>query len=271
MTGAEVQAQFFSPFHFFLYMALVLVIMTIFYQWQWSKKCNGFVKVLVVKPDGSTDTEYAPKSGGYVALQSKESNTTRLWPINKLCAIEMLYPGDGFIPEFMQKKIKTVIMDNEDWEPLLNRGSYVDHVASPDVVKALRDLSDRYPDAAEDLMELADSLSTAPTRDMVASPAVLGNVMKERVSELAVNLSRDAFDKFDGIMRRLEKLPNSLIIYIGLGLILICVLVLLFKILPIGDGLANVADMAANIKAIAKALGVAVQNTVPTIPQIPLK
>ena len=212
MTGADIQAAYFSPFHFILYLVIILVAMIIYYQWQWSKRCGTSVRVLVVQPGGDTETEYAPKSGNYVALPVPESNTVRLWPINKLSTIDMLYPGDGFIPRFLQKKIKTVIVDSEDWEPMLNRGSYSRNVASPDVVSAIRDLADDYTEAKDDLMSLADSLSTAPTRDMVASPAVLGNIMKEKVSELAVTISRETFDKMEGFYRKLDRLHNPLIL-----------------------------------------------------------
>jgi hypothetical protein len=256
LTGAEVQATYFSPMMYFLYLFVIFALMVTYYQWQWSRKCNTQVRVLVVKPDGSTDTEYAPKSGGYVALKTIDSNTTRLWPINKLSAIEMLYPGDGFIPAFLQKKIKTVIVDDEDWEPLLNRGSYTERVSSPDVVRVIRELANLHPKAAQDLTDLADSLSTAPTRDMVASPSVLGNIMKEKVSEMAITISKDTFDKMEGISRKLANIPNATVVYIGLGLVVILIAVLLFKILPGLDNLDNLGDMSQNIQMIKDSLGI---------------
>jgi len=264
MTGTEIQANYFQPFHYVLYLSLIFALMVAYYQWTWTKKCRNFVKVLVVKHDGGTTTEYAPKTGGSVALKSPDSNTTRMWPINKLSAIEMDYPGDGFIPMFLQKKIKTVVVDEEDWEPLLNRGSYTERVASPDVVMLLREISEHSDEqTAAELTELADSLSTAPTRDMVASPAVLGNVMKEKVSEMAVTISKDTFDKLQGILNRLDKLPNALIIYAGLGINIILMGVLLFRFLPVLSGLGAVADLSTTLTdlttkvgAIMKSLGV---------------
>jgi len=253
MSGAEVQAAYFTPFHFLIYLVIVFAIMVAYYQWQWAKKTTKFIKVLVVKPDGSTDTEYAPKTGNYVALKMPESNSIRLWPINKLSAIDMLYPGDGFIPNFLQKKIKTVIVDVEDWEPMLNRGSYSRQVASPDVVRVIRDLAEDYPDAKDDLTSLADGLSTAPTRDMVASPAVLGNIMKEKVSELAVTISRDTFDKMEGMARKLDKVPNPMILYIGLGALAIGIIIIIVNVLP---GMGDTATMQADINAIKRALGI---------------
>lgn len=221
MTGAEIQAAYFTPFHYVIYLLIILSGTILYYQWAWTKKVDHYVKVLVVKIDGSTDTEYAPKSGNYVALKVPESNTTRLWPINKLSAIETLYPGDGLVPLALQKKIKTVIVDDEDWEPLLNRGSYSSCVASPDVVRTLRNLADSHPAVARELEEFADTLTTAPTREMVASPAVLGNVMAEKVSEMAVRVSQDALDKLEGLRRKLDKIPSSTAVYVGLGVLVV--------------------------------------------------
>lgn len=253
MTGADIQATYFSPFHFILYMVVIFVGMIIYYQWQWSKRCANSVRVLIVQPDGSTATQYAPKSGNYVALKVPESNSVRLWPINKLSSVEMLYPGDGFIPTFLQKKIKTVIVDAEDWEPMLNRGSYSRNVASPDVVAAIRDMADDYEDARSDLNSLADSLSTAPTRDMVASPAVLGNIMKEKVSELAVTISRETFDKLEGVTRKLDRIPNPIILYVVLGAIGVLMVVLLVKVAP---SLSSLSTLQRDLSAIKQALGI---------------
>lgn len=253
MTGADIQATYFSPFMFVLYLLIILAVMIAYYQWVWSKRCSTSVRVLVVQPDGSTETAYAPRQGNYVALPIPESSTVRLWPINKLSSIEMLYPGDGFIPRFLQKKIKTVVVDAEDWEPILNRGSYSHKVASPDVRQAIRDLADDYPEARADLNELADGLSTAPTRDMVASPAVLGNIMKEKVSELAVTISRETFDKLEGVTRRLDKMANPLVLYVGLGAIAVIMVIFLVNV---QSALSSVSGLQADLNAIKQALGV---------------
>lgn len=262
MTGEEVQAAYFGWFHIILYLIIIFAVMIGVYQFLWMRKCNGFVKVLVVKPDGGTDTAYAPKSGGYVTLKAPGSNTERLWPINKLSAIEMLYPGDGFIPVFLQKKIKTVIVDEEDWEPLLNRGSYSHRVASPDVVQYLREMAeeaqDEQPEIAESLETFINSLSTAPTREMVASPAVLGNIMKEKFTEMAVTISKETFDRLEGISRKLDRLPNALILYAGLGIIAILVVVMLMQSGGLGGDTtdATLNDIQNQIQSIKNALGV---------------
>jgi hypothetical protein len=235
---------------FILYLFIILGVMIAYYQWVWSKRCSTSVRVLVVLPDGSTDTAYAPKQGNYVALPVPESDTFRLWPINKLSSIEMLYPGDGFIPRFLQKKIKTVIVDSEDWEPILNRGSYSHNVASPDVVARIRDLADDFPDAATELTDLADGLSTAATRDMVASPAVLGNIMKEKVSELAVTISRETFDRLEGVMHKLDRMANPLILYLGLGAVTVISIILFVNMQ------SALSSMSADLSSIKQLLGV---------------
>jgi len=257
MTGADIQATYFSPFMFILYLLIIVAVMIVYYQYVWSKRCNNSVKVLVVMPDGSTDTAYAPKQGNYVALPVPGSNTVRLWPINKLSSVEVLYPGDGFIPKLFQKKIKMVVVDAEDWEPMLNRGSYSHHVASPDVRDSIRDLADDYakdyPEVSSELSELANGLSTAATRDMVASPAVLGNIMKEKVSELAVTISRETFDKLEGVTRKLDKMANPLVLYIGLAAIAIVMVVFLVNM---QSALSEVTSMQADLDAIKQVLGV---------------
>lgn len=250
--------EYFTPLYNFFYLATLFVAMVVFYQWSWANKCRDYVKVLVVKADGDTNTEYAPKQGGIVALKNPHDNTIRMWPINKMCAIEMLYPGDGFVPVFLQKKIKTVIVDVEDWEPLLNRGSYSEKVASPDVVKALRSIAVLHPEAAEDIEALTNVLSTAPTREMVASPAVFGNVMGEKVSEMAVTVGKDTLDKLGGIVAKLEKLPTSTILYLGLGLILVVLIYLGFQIIPAlkGGDASSLANLISDVQKIKLALGV---------------
>jgi len=259
VTGAEVEANYFG-WHIITYLVIIFAVMIGVYQLIWSRKCSKYVKVLVVKSDGSTETEYAPKSKGYVALTSPNDNTTRLWPISKLSAVEEDYPGDGFIPKFLQKKIKMVIVDEVDWEPLLNRGSYSHGVASPDVVRDLRDvvadIQEGQPEIAQSLTEYINSLATAPTREMVASPAVLGNIVKEKVSEMAVTISKDTFDRLDSVIKKLDKIPNAMIVYIGLGVIAILVVVSFMQSGGFG-GETELTGIRADLQAIKDALGAA--------------
>lgn len=124
----------------------IFVMMVSYYQWRWHNKVDHFVKVIVRESDGSSTTDYAPKSGTSVTLTDPKTGLSKTWPFTDVCTIEMLYPGDGFIPVFLQKKIRTLIVDANDWEPLLNRGSYSEGVASPDVKEQVHDLAELLQD-----------------------------------------------------------------------------------------------------------------------------
>lgn len=251
MTGVEVQANWFSPFHFFAYLFMILAIMIGFYQWQWAKKVEKFVKVIIVKPDGSSETAYAPKTGSSVTITNPDTKLTKLWPISEITTIEMLYPGDGFIPVFLQKKIRTTIVDDGEWEPLLNRSSYSEKVASPDVKNSLRNIAETITDknAKAQLLEMAEVLKIAPTREMVASPAVLGNLMQEKITELAVTVAKDIINPINDAIKRLGQRLNPMVIYIGGGLILILLVFAVYQI-------SEIANSLESIEAIKQALGV---------------
>ena len=147
MTGPEVEATYFSGLDIVLYLFVVFVLMIAFYQWQWHKRVEREVKLLVRESDGSTTTHYVPKTSTSVSITDPKTGTTKTWPFAEICTIEMLYPGDGFVPTFLQRKIRTLIVDANDWEPLLNRGSYSEGVASPDVKDSLRELAESLTDS----------------------------------------------------------------------------------------------------------------------------
>ena len=253
ITGAEIQAQWFTPFHYIAYLGAIVVLMALYYQWAWARKCRENVKVIVVKSDGSTETYYAPKEGSSVAITNKETGTTKLWPITKLSTIDMLYPGDGFIPVFLQKTIRTTIVDEIDWEPLLNRGSYSEGVASPDVKASLVALAEALAEGKpkEQLLLLVEGLKTAPTREMIASPAILGNIGKEKVSELAVTIAKDIMNPLEEALKKMGQQLKPVIVYIGLGLILILVVYAVFIIAKL-----NIGTMASDIELIKQSLGI---------------
>jgi len=256
MTGPEIEATFFNPLMMFLYLFVIFVLMVTFYQWTWSGKVDNYVKVIVRESDGSSTTEYAPKSGTSVSLTNPKNGTTRTWPFTDVCTIEMLYPGDGFIPKFLQKKIRTLIVDANDWEPLLNRGSYSEGVASPDVKDRLREIAESMQDGRtrSQLLGMADTLKTAPTREMVASPAVLGNIAKEKVSELAVTVAKDIMSPLQEAIKKLGKQLNPTIVYIGLGLIAILLVYTIFQLNTIAE--SDVMQLADDVAKIKGALGV---------------
>jgi len=255
MTGADVQVTWFSPFHYFAYLFIIFILMIAYYQWQWHKRVDRQVKLLVRESDGSTTTHYVPKTSTSVSITNPETGITKTWPFAEICTIEMLYPGDGFIPVFLQRKIRTLIVDANDWEPLLNRGAYSEGVASPDVKEKLKTIAETLKDAEAKklLLDMAGELKSAPTREMVASPAVLGNIAKEKVSELAVTVAKDIMNPLQEAIKKLGKQLNPMIVYIGLGLVVILLVYTVFQInaLTGGDlgGLAQVADDVAKIKA----------------------
>ena len=253
MTGPEIQATYFSTVSVIFYLIAIVFITGLYLQFKWTRHCTDKVKVLVVKPDGGTDTQYAPKTGGYVSLKNPKNGTARMWPINRVCAVEMLYPGDGFIPKFLQKKIKCVIVDEEDWEPILNRGSYSENVASPDVIKRLKLLVEADPDSPKSkaLAKLTEGLSAASTRAMIGSPAVLGNIMHEEITKAFVTINKEMFDRVEGLLKRMDKMINPTIVYIGLGGIIIILLYQMFQ----GQG-SEMSDMASDIMKIKNSSGI---------------
>ena len=261
MTGADVNAWF-TPFHYFVYLGIILIGMILSYQWKWAQKVDKYVKLIVVKPDGSSDTDYALKEGSSVAITNPKTGTVKLWPITDVATIEMLYPGDGFIPVFLQKKIRTTIVDENDWEPLLNRGAYSDNVASPDVKAKLREIAetlDEEDKTRKQLLALSEGLKTAPTREMIGSPAILGNIAKEKVSELAVTVAKDVMNPLQEAIKKLGKQLNPTIVYIGLGLVAILLVYAVFQLQMVsntGIGDVDIGKLTKDVELIKQALGV---------------
>jgi len=212
------------------YLLAGLVGLIVFFQWKWAKECRNSLQILIIKSDGHGAYELAPQSGGYVTLKDPKGNTTRLWPINKLATIDVPYPSNGFVPGFLQKTIRQVIVDEEDWEPILNRNPHLSMVASPDVVQALVRIGDNYPDVQEVISELVERLATAPTREMIASPAVLGNIIHQRVSELVVTVVKDMIDPLKSIINKLRDQVSPVIVYIGLGLIVVGIVFVIYML-----------------------------------------
>jgi hypothetical protein len=252
MTGAEVQANYFSPLNYFLYMFVIFALMIAYYQWKWHKTAKECVKLVIIQPDGSSDVDYVKKEGITVSITNKETGTSKMWPITSLSTFDMLYPGDGFIPKFLQKKIRTTIVDGTDWEPLINRGQYSDNVASPDVRAFIRSLADDIPDKKDYLNNYADELVTAPTREMIASPAVLGNIAKEKISELAVTIAKDIVNPLNEAIKKLGQQLNPMIVYIGFGLILVALVYLIIQ-----TANSDSTKVMEQLDAIQKALGIA--------------
>lgn len=255
--------MWFQPWHYFLYLFVIFVGMVGFYQWHWAKTCKENIQILIIRTGGGGDYELAPKSsGGEISLTNPDSNTVRTWPINELTTVEIPYPGVGFIPNFLQKTIRLAIVSEWDWEPVLNRSPHKDKIASPDVVAFLQKLAEEMDDKDEKakaikakINELVPNLATGPTREMIASPAVLGNLIHEKITEALITVNKEVFDKMAGLLNRLNKLVNPMIVYIGLGLMLFGVAYIIYQLAEI-SGVGGSADVLNKLDAIEKALGI---------------
>lgn len=210
MTAEGINA-YFTPLDYILYLVVIFVIMVTYYQWRWTKDCRENVKLLVVRADGSSDEILVPKEGNSVTLQHPKTGLTKMWPINKLSAIDMLYPGVGFVPRFLQKHIRTVLVDEEDWEPLVNRD---------------------------------------PNKEMIASPAVLGNLMNEKITEAVIRVNKEMMDSIAALTKRLSRMVSPTQFFIGIGVVAVGVIAMIFLMVP------SLGEIAESIDAIKAALGV---------------
>ena len=230
-----------------LYLLTFLVMLTVYYQWRWSQTCRRKIQVLVVRADGHGDYEYAPQAGGSVSLRDPKSNTTRLWPINELATVSVPYPASGLVPRFLQKTIQQVVVDEKDWEPLINRGPHRNNLASPDVIAALAQfatvLTD--PKQKEALEMYKDQLITTPTRHIIASPAVLGNLMHEKITEAVITVNKEMIDDIGKLTKRLNRMVSPTVFYIGIGAILAVLFYVIFQ----------VTEMTEQLDAICQAIG----------------
>lgn len=252
ITEAElIEATYFAPWHIALYLFVVFVIMVVFYQWKWAKTCKNNIQVLVAQQGGGGDFFLAPKAGGQVTIINQQTDDTRTWPVNELATIEVPYPGVGFVPAFLQKTIRLAIVNEGDWEPMLNRSPHREKIASPDVVEFLQALADDTEDAKKKaaIAKMVKGLATGPTREMIADPAILGNLMRSSVMKALATVSTDLVELLKSVNAKLGKAGGlkPIIVYIGLGLITILLVFTLYQIMPI----------MSSIDAIMKALGMA--------------
>lgn len=203
-------------------MVVLLFVLTIYLQYKWGKTVRENVQVIVRKADGHGDYGLAPQQGGSVSLKNPHNNTTRLWPINALATIDLPYPH-GAVPDWMKKNIRTVLVDEEDWEPLLNRSPYKEKVASPDVIQYMQNLAERVQTSDEELsnelMQMAEELSPAPTREMIASPAVLGNLINEKITEAVITVNKETIDTLKNLVGRIGNVLTANLYWIGVGIL----------------------------------------------------
>lgn len=247
-----------------LYLGVPSILAYFWLQWKWSKTCQNFIRILVAQSGGGGKWELAPKEGGVVEIYNPATDTARSWPINELATISLPYPGIGFLPTWAQKEIRVAIVNEGDWEPVLNRSPHRKRIASPDVVQfmnsAMEYLRDNYPDN-DDLHELQEQIdeflgevSTGPTREMIADPAMLGNLMRSTVMRALASVSNDLMDTLKNINMRLGRMVgmSPTIQYVLFGLLIILVGFTLFQVVQAPD----VSGMANDIEAIKGSLGI---------------
>jgi len=241
-----------------LYLGVPFVLMIFYFQWRWARVCSKNIQLLVVEQGGGGSFQLAPKTGGSVAIKNPTTGIVRVWALNELSTIDVLYPGVGFVPGFMQKQIRMAIVSEGDWEPLLNRSPHMQKIASPDIVKGLETVKkglDEKKDAGviKVISDLLDGVSTSPTREMIASPAVLGNLITERITELAVTVAKDIMNPLAEAIKKMGRQVNPLVVYIGLGLSVILLGVLIYKVFPV---LSSMEELIGEMEIIKLALGV---------------
>ena len=240
-----------------LFLGVPFVLLVFFLQWKWAKTCNENVRVLTAQAGGGGKWELAPKDGGHVSIRNPQTNEVRTWPVNELTTIDVLYPGVGFVPAFMQKTIRMTVVNEGDWEPLLNRSPHREKIASPDVVDFLQDLAAKNPKISNQINEFLGGVSTGPTREMVADPAALGNLMRSGVLKALATVSDDLLDALKRIQVQLARLAglNGTVLYVMLGLSLILTAFAVYQITQLAGG-ETTADILNKLDAIHKALGI---------------
>ncbi|MDP2362751.1 MAG: hypothetical protein Q8M94_03165, partial [Ignavibacteria bacterium] len=218
-----------------LFLGIPFVLMIFFFQWRWAKTCTENIRVLVAQKGGGGAFKLSPKQGGTVTITNPEDDSVRTWPVNELATIDVLYPGVGFVPAFLQKTIRMAIVNEGDWEPMLNRSPHREKIASPDVIKFIQELSKKSDSKTKvEIDKMVHGLASGPTREMIADPAVIGSLMRSSVMKALATVSDDLMNVLKSVNARLGKIagPNPTIVYIGLGLIVILLAFMLFKILP---------------------------------------
>ena len=227
----------------FLFLGVPFIISIFIMQWKWAKVCSENIRVLVAQQGGGGAWMLAPKEGGSVTITNTKEDTVRTWPINELATIDILYPGVGFVPSFMQKTIRLAIVNEGDWEPMLNRSPHREKIASPDIIEFMLDIAERCGDDAmqAEIENIVDGLATGPTREMIADPSVLGNLMRSSVMKALATVSNDLMDILKSLNAKLGKVvgPNPTVVYIGLGLIAILTIYAVFQMV----GLTNDLDL----------------------------
>lgn len=218
--GEKIELQWFQPWHLIIYCFIIFAIMVWYYQYKWAKTCKNNILVLVSRSDGDSYSQLVPKSSGAINLTDKETGELKTWPINRLSTINVNYPGVGFVPQFLQKKIMMTIVDEEDWEPMINRD---------------------------------------PNKQLIASPAVLANLIHQQFTAMMMTITKDTMDRLAVLIAKMERVLDKQTFYIGIGLVvigIIAVIAIMMANQPDIDGIEK------DIKLMKQSMGIV--EVVPT-------
>lgn len=243
-----------------LYLGIPFVLLVFYFQWKWARDCTKFIRVLVAEKAGSGRFFMAPKGGDTINI-SRPDGTTRDWPVNELATIDVTYPGVGFVPSWMQKTIRLAIVNEGDMEPMLNRSPHRERIASPDVVRFMALVADKTVDETvkAEITRVMETLTTGPTRELIADPAVIGALRKSSALKALATIGDDLLDTLKTINAKLGRImgPHPTIVYIGLGLSVVLSAVLIYLVFNLGNtDLGKLAEMSNDIADIKSALGV---------------
>lgn len=239
------------------FLGIPFIILIFVMQYKWAKTCANNIRVLVAMKSGGGKFELAPKNGGSVEIKNPVDGTVRVWPVNELATIDVLYPGVGFVPSWMQKTIRLAIVNEGDWEPMLNRSPHRENIASPDVAEFLKSLSERStnPKIKAEIDGVVGRLCTGATREMIADPSILGNLMQSSIMKALATVSNDLMEVLKSVNAKLSKFQgaNPTVVYIGLGLIIIVLCVVTFQVIPMKEELSK---MSTDLILIKQSLGI---------------
>ena len=243
-----------------LYLGIPFVLFIFFGMYTWEKTCRKKIRVWLIKAGGGVESVYVAKEGGDVTIPNPATGVTRTWPISALATIPTPYPELGILPRFLQREIQTAILNEGDWEPVLNRNPHRDKIMSPDAAKFMLGVADsirdKHPDIADSITEFLGGISTGPTREMIGDPAVLGALKVSSVMRALATVSDDLLEALKGIRNQLARFAglNATYVYIGLGLIIVLLGFNLYFTIQAGQ--ADVAELAEKVESIRNALGI---------------
>jgi len=235
-----------------LYLGVPFVLLVFVAQWKWARTCDRNIQVLVALKGGGGKFSLAPKAGGEVSIVNPVTKETRTWPINELATIDVPYPGLGFLPRFLQKSIRLAIVNEGDWEPMLNRSPLQKRVASEDVIEFMDEVAKQSTgDIQKRLTVFLKEVSPSSTREMIADPATLGALRQNTIMKALATISDDLLENVKSLRGQLSRVAglNPTIIYLGLFAIGALVIFLAFKTMQM-----DIEGMAEKIDTIYKAL-----------------